>query len=959
MIQKHRINLLYCLSSISLSGTIAAFPAAAQITGDGTLGTQVNGSIAAPCTGSCVITNGATRGNNLFHSFQRFSLPNRDIANFQIAPTIQNVIVRVTGVGQPFVSNINGTIQISNPANFFLLNPNGILFGPGASLNISGSFLATTADRIQFSDGIVFSTTNPTPLLTINVPTGLQFNNNPESIQMQRSVLSVGQGDNFSSFALLGGEVKLNQSSIRAPGIPIFISSVGDQGRVALQVQGDRLSLRLAKGTLRRDITFLRSRIDTSSVVGRGEIVITGRNMILNESFIGTGIASGIANSPTRKAGDITINATGNLELQQESLIANSVRPNAIGQGGDINIIADDLRAIQGSVIAASTLGRGNSGNLEITANRISLDGTTANGTGGTAIGNGVFGRVPGEIRQGGEILVKTGVLMITNGASINGSTFGTGNAGNVQVIAKLIEIEGTTPNGRGASSINSAVNLNATGKGGNVVVETDSLRITKGATISASTFGTGNAGSVRVIADTIVLDGETADGRGASGISSSVNPTGTGRGGEVSVETRSLLVTNGAGINAATGGNGNAGNVRVKAIHIVLDGTARDGSAGGLSSQVISPANGNGGEVIVNTDSLSIKNGATIAASTSGNGNAGNVTIMAKTIMVDGQSPYGKFATGITSQVKRTGIGVGGNVIIGTNFLTVSNGATVNSSALGKGSAGKVDITTQILKLDRGNISTFAFSGDGANLKLTIGDRLEMRRGSQISTSAGLAGAGGNGGNLTIDARNAFLVTAPNENNDITANAFNGSGGRVTIDTQGIYGFTVRSREQLAALLNTNDPNKLDPSLLPSNDITAISQGNPTLNGSVNVNVLNLDPSRGLLTLPIDRIDPSQQIAQACQPSGKQARGSFVMVGQGGMPPNPIGVLSSETLITRLSGDSIGQPVIGLSTESPQATLNSVTEINSWIVEPNGTVKLVAIVPGIEPRGFSPKDCL
>jgi filamentous hemagglutinin family protein len=953
MIQKHRIKLLYCLSSISLSGTIAILPATAQITGDGTIGTQVNGSIVVPCTGNCRITNGATRGGNLFHSFQRFSLPNGDIANFQISPTIQNVIVRVTGVGQPFISNLNGTIQTSNPANFFLLNPNGILFGPRATLNIGGSFLATTADRMQFADGTQFRTTDPTPLLSINVPTGLQFNNNPGTIQMQRSVLSVGEGDNFRNFALVGGEVKLTQSSIRAPRSQVAIGSVGENGSVVLQLQGDRLSLSLAAGTPRRDITLTDTRINTATTTGGSSIILTARNIILNDSFIGTGITAGVGNSATQKAGDITLNATEDVRLLKESQIANSVRPNAIGQGGNINLVAAHLRAIQGSVIAASTEGRGNSGNVEITTNSMTLDGVTADGTGGTAIGNGVFGRVAGEIRRGGTIVVKTGLLSITNGASINGTTFGTGNAGNVRIIADSITIDGTTPNGSGASSIGSSVNRNANGNGGSVVVETRSIKITNGASINANTFGTGNAGSVRVIADSIVLDGETADGRGASGISSSVNPTGTGRGGEVTVQTRSLMIMNGAGINAATGGNGNAGNVQVKASSIILDGTARDGSAGGISSQVISPANGNGGEVFVDTDSLSIKNGSVIAASTSGNGNAGNVNIIAKTITVDGRSPNGKFATGITSQVKRTGIGVGGNVVIGTDSLTVSNGATVNSSSLGKGSAGKVDITARTLKLDSGNISTLAFSGNGADIKLTVGQRLEMRRGSQISTSAGLAGAGGDGGNITIDAKNAFLVTAPNENNDITANAFNGSGGRVTIETQGIYGFTVRSRAELAALLNTNDPNKLDPSLLPSNDITAISQGNPILNGSVNINVLNLDPSRGLLTLPIDRIDPAQQIAQACQPSGKQARGSFVMVGQGGLPPNPIGVLSSETLITRLSGESIGQPVFGLSTESFQATPNSVTEINSWIVEPDGTVKLVAIVPGVESNGF------
>jgi filamentous hemagglutinin family protein len=892
MIQQYSIKLLYGLSILSLAGSIAILPATAQITGDGTIGTQVNGSISAPCTGNCRITNGATRGNNLFHSFQRFSLPNGDIANFQISPTIQNVIVRVTGVGQPFVSNLNGTIQTSNPANFFLLNPNGILFGPGASLNIGGSFLATTADRMEFSDGTQFSTTNPTPLLSINVPTGLQFNNNPGTIQMQRSVLSAVQTDRFSDFVLVGGDVNLDRSTLRTPGRRVSLGSVGENGFARLQVQGNRLSLSLEADTARRDITLTnRSSIQSVNSTGGGGFDLIGRNITLQDSVIGTGIIAGIDNASTNKTGSININAIANLQLTNRAGIQSVIFPNSIGQGGDISIIAANIQVFEGGSITAATQGNGNAGNVSVTSNTIVLDGSSPNGSSG--ISSLVFGSAVN--RSGGNVEVKTGLLKMTNGAVVSASTFGTGNGGNVQVTANKIMVDGTTSDGEFATGIVSQVAPMAIGSGGNVTIETDSLTVSNGGTVSASTFGNGRAGTVRVKANTIDVEGGASQGQFISTI----------------------------------------------------------------ASQVLT-GNGDGGDVILDVTSLRITGGATVSASTNSNGNAGNVRIKAEQIVIDGTTSNGQFGSAISSAVRSKGIGNGGNIIIETDSLSIINSAGVTSRSLGKGSAGNLDITARDLRLDEGgSISALAVSGNGADIKLTVGQRLEMRRGSQISTSAGLAGAGGDGGNITIDARNAFLVTAPNENNDITANAFNGSGGRVTIDTQGIYGFTVRSRAELAALLNSNDPNQLDPSLLPSNDITAISQGNPILNGSVNINVLNLDPSRGLLTLSIDRIDPSQQIAQACQPSGKQARGSFVMVGQGGLPPNPIGVLSSETLITRLSGESIGQPVMGSSKESSQATPNSVTEINSWIIDTNGNVQLVAIVPGVESRGFSRGGCL
>ena len=178
--------------SLSILGVVVLLsPAQAQIQGDGTLNTQVNSTLTTPCAGNCNITNGTTRGGNLFHSFRQFSLPNGDFANFITTPAIQTVIVRVTGVGQPFISNINGRIATTNaavtlvnPANFFLLNPNGIVFGPNARVLVGGSFLATTADRMVFQDGTAFRTTDPSPLLTITAPIGLGFTGVPQSIRV-------------------------------------------------------------------------------------------------------------------------------------------------------------------------------------------------------------------------------------------------------------------------------------------------------------------------------------------------------------------------------------------------------------------------------------------------------------------------------------------------------------------------------------------------------------------------------------------------------------------------------------------------------------------------------------------------------------------------------------------------------------------------------------------------------
>nr|MBW4549451.1 filamentous hemagglutinin N-terminal domain-containing protein [Symplocastrum torsivum CPER-KK1] len=189
-------------------------PLAAQVIPDNTLPagerSQVTGNP------NFQIDGGATRGGNLFHSFSDFSIPTGGSAFFNNAADVQNILTRVTGGS---ISNIDGLIRANGTANLFLLNPNGIIFGPNASLDIQGSFVATTAERIQLGDSGYFSAVQPqtSSLLSVS-PGALFFNavaNQPTAIINQGNLstgkhltLSAGNLD-LQGQLLSGGDLTL------------------------------------------------------------------------------------------------------------------------------------------------------------------------------------------------------------------------------------------------------------------------------------------------------------------------------------------------------------------------------------------------------------------------------------------------------------------------------------------------------------------------------------------------------------------------------------------------------------------------------------------------------------------------------------------------------------------------------------------------------------------------------
>lgn len=391
--------------------------AIAQIIPDQTL---PQNTIITPNGSIIKIEGGTQNGINLFHSFKDFSVPEGVAAFFNNSVDIKNIISRVTGNN---ISNIQGLIQANGTANLFLINPQGILFGPKAQLNIGGSFTASTANSIIFDHGGEFSATNPQapPLLTVNVPMGLQLGNQPGAITNQSQAVGLGvdgksattglQVQPGQNISLIGGDVVLNQGNLTAFNGRIELASL-QNGTWSLQPQPEQFnSPNLQFGSIQ---LLRQSQIDTSGA-GGGLVTIQGGKVFLTDG---------------------------------SRILANTL--DALN-GGGIQIQAEQLQLNNRAFISSSTIGTGNAGDINIKANNsIDLIGTQPlsfieqlllETFSPTNLYDGIFSVSAGE-GASGNVTLETPQIQIMNGATILTPTVGIGSGGNITLLAsKSVDI--------------------------------------------------------------------------------------------------------------------------------------------------------------------------------------------------------------------------------------------------------------------------------------------------------------------------------------------------------------------------------------------------------------------------------------------------------------------------------------------------------------------------------------
>ena len=503
-----------------------------QITADGTLGSVVGGGP------NVTISGGTAVGGNLFHSLSQFNVATGESATFTGAAGTRNVLARVTG-GSP--STINGGVRCTIAgANLYLINPAGVIFGAGASLDVSGNFAASTAHHVTLADGGRFDTLDPQQSsLSAADPASFGFLRRADraAVEVNAAVLDTTGGE----VLLAGGDITLRNGFVRGlPGgvglaavgatgpttqVPVSVSDLADldppgDGRVTLtnasrvRVSGDasdRIVIRAGRLVVERSsIDALASGVDGGSIdIAAGVVVVRDQGLISVSAPLGsTGDAGRIDLRVTQRLGVTNTSDAAKGGSNQVTGVAAQSQPGATGAAGSIRVDAQDAAVVltNEGVLSSTSFTVGAGGDVDVTARRLTIDGEGTRPTFFT----GVLARTKAT-SPGGRVRVVADTVDVRNEGRIATSTINLGRAGRLEVQADYVTVTG---GGRiESTSVADPDPLQPNdprGRAGKLDVRaTESLVIADEGAVSVQTDVDGDGGSIRLAAPQVqVTDG-------------------------------------------------------------------------------------------------------------------------------------------------------------------------------------------------------------------------------------------------------------------------------------------------------------------------------------------------------------------------------------------------------------------------------------------------------------------
>ena len=788
--------------------------------------------------------------------------------------------------GNPDSAELGIDIRVTGDAIF----TNGAQMLAFANAEGRAGRLEVSADRFQVANGAFLGTgTFSTALardFNINVRTlevldggaivaqtrgpanGGNLNVKADSIVMSGLNAAFDTGLFTGQFSQIGtgrtGNVNVDAASISIVGSPnpfrvtgIFGSTFGPGAGGMLRVNAQRLEI--GSG----------GRVQASTFgPGTGGIVAVNVDDISIAGSSDPNVFSGIfANSFGAGQGGAVQVSADSIRLANHAVI--SAGGFNTGDGGSVAVQADNLEIVSGSSIFTGVIvGSGNAGNLSVSAGRISITGlrestdpfASAFDFTGFSTSTGVLGKRGGDMTvtagtleltdkagifssssgagAAGNIHITADTMRVRNSSAVSTNAFGTGAGGKIDIVAGTVTVEGAGaplgPNDNFVSAIASQAGP-AGGAAGDISIKAGRLEVLDGAKITTQTFGPGRGGNLDIQADSVLVSGINAE------LDAHVR---TVPGFHVDA-ARSAIIASSEGFLIGDAATGNAGSIRVSAGDIRLD------AGGSISSTTTTP--GAGGRIELVADTISLAGGALISAesSTSPNaGKAGDVSIVAGGVVDIA-------ASSITSAADHA---AGGSISIQAGEVRLGDGAVLSARSSGAGDAGSITVlAVQDLTLTNAVISTEAVAADGGNISLVATHMVQLT-GSSVTTSV-QSGTGG-GGNISIDPQ--FVVL---KDSSITANAFGGPGGNITIVAQN-YIADAGSVVQASSALSTP--------------------------GTVEIRSPENGVAGDVAQLPREPVDASRLMQGGCFARRAGAPSSFTVAGRGGVPVDPDGYLPS-----------------------------------------------------------------
>ncbi|MEK7991230.1 MAG: filamentous hemagglutinin N-terminal domain-containing protein, partial [Thiotrichaceae bacterium] len=694
---------------------------------------------------------GQTVGNNLFHSFDNFNLNQGEIAQFSGSDSIQNIISRVIGGESSF---INGTLRSTIPnADFYFLNPYGIVFGEYAQLDLQGGFHASTADYLKLSDGGEFHARFPERdiLTTAPIASFGFLNNTAAALSFTGTQLTTALDQDFS---ITGGDVTISQNA--------KLQSSGNFSIQAKQFTLDNsiLAIERSQRTAKVQLTINAQNI---SILNGSHITTDAINQSLGidirltatDNILATGLDSD--GSPVRLFSTVGIHENDNSAFGDVTLQANNIEfsngaalftlSKGQGKGGDALLTSknnvlftggrNEKEGVSTSILLSTDSKQedaGSSGDVIVNAKQITVDSDAYFYTG--TDGNG----------YGGDIRLFAEQITIDNGAELVTGTAGLKRGGDIELQAQQ---QVALQHGGGIYNLNY---YGSHGDTGDVIIQAPNMLLNKGGFIYINAYGAGDAGDVKMdIGDTLTLSEAWELGGGiASSISSNAKPQLTGvQGGDsglIDIRAKQLFMRDGAYISvsslAALGlqaGQGGSINIEVQEDIDIQGvnpfGENENGFASGIYSRTVGNAE-QGGSINITANRLNLRDGAQLSTTTSNQSQGGNIQLDIETaINISGDASHIELNTPSNTQITYLDRY---SVTPSYNQSTSGIYARSESQTLNAGAAGNISLTAQTLRLQQGGtISTTSLGGNNAgNIDINV-TQLEMDEQAKIASES------------------------------------------------------------------------------------------------------------------------------------------------------------------------------------------------------------------------------